>query len=151
MKIKTARSMLSITWVIGSVPLFIVIPLQSFNQVYGDEQNWDKGWLWIMPLLFPILGTIIGSWSVGENEVDDFEVASTSVFWMTMILSVVYFAILGRNGHWRCYIQAFELGLYNTREQLVLGNFASADSDRPGKFLYREHSSSAPQNTMNPF
>jgi hypothetical protein len=94
MKIKTARSMLSITWVIGSVPLFIVIPLQTFNQVYGGEQNWDKGWLWIMPLLFPILGTIIGSWSVGENEVDDFEVASTSVFWMTMILSVVYFAIL---------------------------------------------------------
>ncbi|MDQ6701912.1 MAG: hypothetical protein M3Z96_01795 [Pseudomonadota bacterium] len=93
MKIKTARSMLSMTWIIGSVPLIIVVALQAFNQVYGRE-NWDKGWLWIMPLLFPILGTIIGSWSVGENEVDDFEVASTSVFWMTMLFSVVYFAIL---------------------------------------------------------
>ena len=46
-----------------------------------------------MPLLFPILGTIIGSWSAGRNESDDLEIASSSVFWLTMLLSCVYFVI----------------------------------------------------------
>jgi uncharacterized membrane protein len=94
MKVKTARSTLSITWVIGSVPLIVVVALQSLNQVYGDQQSWDKGWLWIMPLLFPVLGTIIGSWSVGHNKVDNLEIASIAAFWLTMLLSLVYFIVL---------------------------------------------------------
>jgi hypothetical protein len=91
MKVKTARAMLSVTWITGSVPLIIVIALQSINN--GDEKNWDKEWLWIMPLLFPVLGTIVGSWSVGHNEVDNVEISSTSAFWLTMLLSIVYFII----------------------------------------------------------
>jgi len=87
--------MLSLTWVIGSCVLFVIVAMQTFMEVYGDpSQNWDKGFLWIMPLLFPLLGTIIGSWSVGENEVDAFPVASMAVFWMTMFISIVYLAIL---------------------------------------------------------
>ncbi len=93
MKVKTARSSLSILWVVGSLPLIVIVTLQSLNQVYGGPDNWDKGWLWIMPLLFPILGTIIGSWSAGRNESDDLEIASSSVFWLTMLLSCVYFVI----------------------------------------------------------
>jgi hypothetical protein len=100
MKIRAARATLSVTWVIGSVPLLIIVALQTFNGVYGKE--WDKGWLWIMGLLFPVLGSIIGSWSVGKNEEDNFEVASSSIFWMTMIMSLVYFAIL-----WGGIISAF--------------------------------------------
>jgi uncharacterized membrane protein len=94
MKVKTARTILSITWVVGSVPLILFVALQGLNQVYGDSESWDKGWLWIMPLLFPILGTIIGSWSVGHNEVDSLQISSNSAFWLTMLLSLVYFAIL---------------------------------------------------------
>jgi cellobiose-specific phosphotransferase system component IIC len=95
MKIKTARSVLSITWIVGGSISLLIVVLQTFLEVYGDaSQNWDKGLQWIMPLLFPVLGTIIGSWSVGENEVDEFPVSSTPVFWLTMFLSIVYLAIL---------------------------------------------------------
>jgi hypothetical protein len=93
-KVKTARSSLSILWVVGSLPLIVIVTLQSLNQVYGDAQNWDKGWLWIMPLLFPVLGTIIGSWSAGPNESDELKVSSGSAFWLTVLLSSVYFVIL---------------------------------------------------------
>jgi hypothetical protein len=93
-KVKTARSSLSILWVVGSLPLIVIVTLQSLNQVYGDAQNWDKGWLWIMPLLFPVLGTIIGSWSAGPNESDELNVSSGSAFWLTVLLSSVYFVIL---------------------------------------------------------
>jgi hypothetical protein len=92
--IRAARSALSAMWVILSLPLFVVVSLQSMNQVYGDAQSWDKGWLWIMPLLFPVLGTIIGSWSVGRNDNDDQVMASGSPFYLTMLLSGVYFMIL---------------------------------------------------------
>ncbi len=71
MRVKEARSRLSVLWVAGSLPLIVIVALQSFNQVYGGADSWDKGWLWIMPLLFPMLGTIIGSWSVGRNEIDN--------------------------------------------------------------------------------
>ena len=93
MKIKTARSSLSILWVVGSLPLIVIVALQSLNQVYGGAETWDKGWLWIIPLLFPVLGTIIGSWTVGRNENDDMPISSGSAFWLTMLLSGVYFVI----------------------------------------------------------
>jgi hypothetical protein len=92
-KVRTARSVLSITWVIGSVPLILIVALQGFNQVYGPD-NWDKGWLWIMPLLFPVLGIILASWSVGHSQYDDLDMSANYVFWLTMILSFVYFMIL---------------------------------------------------------
>jgi hypothetical protein len=80
MKVKAARSLLSVVWVVCSVPLIVVITLQSLNKVYGNADNWDKGWLWMMPLLFPVLGTIIGSWSVGRNESDNLEISSSAAF-----------------------------------------------------------------------
>jgi hypothetical protein len=92
-KVRTARSVLSIMWVIGSVPLILTVSLQGFNGVYGLD-NWDKGFLWIMPLLFPILGIIIASWTAGHSQYDDLDMSSNYVFWLTMILSLVYFMIL---------------------------------------------------------
>jgi hypothetical protein len=92
-KVRTARSLLSITWVVGSVPLILIVTLQGFNQVYGPD-NWDKGWLWIMPLLFPVLGIIIASWTAGHSQYDDLDMSSDYVFWLTMILSFVYLTIL---------------------------------------------------------
>jgi hypothetical protein len=92
-RVKAARSLLSIVWVAGSVPLIVIVALQSLNQVYGVD-NWDKGWLWIMPLLFPMLGTVIGSWSVGRNKIDTAEISSGAVFWLTILLSLAYFVIL---------------------------------------------------------
>jgi hypothetical protein len=98
MKVKMARTILSVTWVAGSAPLIVVVALQGLGQVYGEPgqrlEHWDDGWLWMMPLLFPILGTIVGSWTVGQNKVDDFKVSSSSVFWLTILLSIVYLGIL---------------------------------------------------------
>jgi hypothetical protein len=94
MRIKTARTMLSVTWIGGSAPLIVVVALQSLGKVYGGSDAWDAGWLWIMPSLFPIMGTIVGSWTVGQNKADDLQVSSSSIFWMTMLLSSVYLGIL---------------------------------------------------------
>jgi uncharacterized membrane protein len=93
MRVKTARSILSSTWLVLGLPLIVIVGLQGLNQVYGDPQDWDKGLMWVMPLLFPVLGTIVGSWSVGRNEVDDLHISSHSAFWLTLLLSLAYFAI----------------------------------------------------------
>ncbi len=104
MKIKTARSTLSITWIIGSVPVILIVALQTFNQVYGGLESWDKGWLWIMPLLFSVLGTIIGSWTVGHNEVEE----SSSVIQLGILadddfVDCLFCNFMGRTDHRRCY------------------------------------------------
>jgi hypothetical protein len=94
MTVRTARTALSAAWFVGSVPLFLLVALQTVRHVYGTGENWDKGALWIMPLLLPVLGTIVGALYVGHNESDDLRLSSTNSFWLTFVLIVVYFVIL---------------------------------------------------------
>jgi hypothetical protein len=94
LRIRTARILLSITWVFGIVPLFLGVALEAFLQVFGKGIGSDKGLVWFVNLVFPILGTIVGSWTVGKNMEGDHEVASPAVFWMSMTLLIVYLAIL---------------------------------------------------------
>lgn len=94
MKIKKARAALSWAWVAGALPLLIIVTLQTFNHEYGTGKDWDKGALWIFPLVLPVLGTIVGAVSVGHNESDELDLSSTNTFWLTIILIVAYFVIL---------------------------------------------------------
>jgi hypothetical protein len=92
MRVKTARAILSATWVGGSVPLLILVAIQTLDGVYGKDS--DKGALWIIPLLLPVLGMICGALSVGHVQSDDSPLSSVSFFWITMTLIVAYFIIL---------------------------------------------------------
>lgn len=134
MKVRVARRALSYTWVAGSLPPLLLVALLTFNEVYQEP---DQGLLWLSPLLFPILGTIIGSssWSIGYNETDDFDIESTSVFWLTLLLSIVYLVILYvgmalgvfafRNSNWNYIMRAtgWLLGSFQWLISSALTNF----------------------------
>ena len=92
MKVGTARAILSATWILASIPLILILTLQTLLGVF--ETDWDKPWGWLVQLLFPILGIIVGVWTVSESEVDTVRIASTVVFWGTMLFSLCYLAMI---------------------------------------------------------
>jgi len=92
MRVRTARTLLSATWVIASIPLILIVTLQSLLEVFGTD--WDKPWAWLVQLLFPILGIVVGVWSVSDSESETVQIASTVVFWGTMLLSLCYIAMI---------------------------------------------------------
>jgi hypothetical protein len=95
MKIKTARIILSLTWLIGGLPLLAIVPFQSISDAYGETStSWDKGYLWLMPLLFPPLSMIVGSWLVGKNNIDEEPISSVWLLVLTLLLSATFLFII---------------------------------------------------------
>jgi hypothetical protein len=94
MTVKTARNALSLAWGAGSFPLLILVSIQTMTHRYGAGLEWDKGMLWIFPLVLPVLGMIGGAISVGENASDNLPLSSVNSFWFTLVLIIVYFIIL---------------------------------------------------------
>jgi hypothetical protein len=92
MSVSKARAILSIVWFSLSIPLVLIVTLQTFMKVYGPD--WDKPWTWLLALIFPILGIIVGVWSVSEHETDQLKVSSGHVFWATLAASVVYLSMI---------------------------------------------------------
>jgi hypothetical protein len=47
-------------------------------------------WGWLSPLVFPILSVIIAVWSLSDSPAERLPVRSSSLFWGTVLLSVIY-------------------------------------------------------------
>jgi len=94
MTINRARNVLAIAWGAGSLPLLILVSIQTYNDMYGVGEDSDKGLLWIFPLVLPVFGMIVGAMSVSQTQVDNLTLSSVNFFWLTLLLIVVYFVIL---------------------------------------------------------
>ena len=95
MKLGTARHLLAIVWVGGSVPVLMFVGIQSFYQSYGSGEQADKGWLWVMPILFPQLSTVLASsYLLRKSKNAESTTFSHSSFWTTFALSLSYLFIL---------------------------------------------------------
>jgi hypothetical protein len=95
MKIKTARNLLSATWFAGSLPPIALMPLLSLFDAFGDPATaWDKGYLWLMPLVVPPLSMIVGSWLVGKNKIDEAPISSVWLLIAMLLLSATFLLIV---------------------------------------------------------
>jgi hypothetical protein len=88
MKVARARGALSGCWLLGIAPLLLLMVARSVTGFYKGEII--ELWSWLVQLLFPVLGIITASWSVGGTHADDVDVKSPSVFWFTLGCSVFY-------------------------------------------------------------
>ncbi len=91
MTVGRARSILSLTWVIFSLPLFGLVFLQTISRRYPE---WETGFTWLIPLLFPILSFIIATWTVAKSSRDRIVLQNGYVFYSSVVLSIVYLASL---------------------------------------------------------
>ena len=92
MTLKSSRNLLTLIWLLGFLPAFLILSAQTyFGTYYGDNDK--EAWSWFTPNIVPTLGLIIGtlaSGAVGEHEdraVDPF------FFRLTLALSILYLTI----------------------------------------------------------
>jgi hypothetical protein len=88
MKVARARSLLSGCWLMGIGPLLLLMVARSVTGYYTGEII--ELWSWLVQLLFPVLGILTASWSVGGAHADDVDVKSPSVFLFTLGCSFFY-------------------------------------------------------------
>ncbi len=87
MTIGRARAILSYLWVVMSIPLIAIVFLQTVNKKF---EEWETGFGWLIPLVFPVLSFIIATWTVAESRKDQLVLKNRYVFVASMLLSVFY-------------------------------------------------------------
>ena len=92
MTVGRARMILSSVWVFLTLPLIFFVTVQTVNGRYGEE--WDAGFAWLMPLLFPILSFIIATWTISYTRRDRVVMRNLYVFVTTVMLSLFYICML---------------------------------------------------------
>jgi hypothetical protein len=91
MTLGQARGILSTAWVIMALPLIAIVFLQT---IHGNYEEWDAGFGWLIPLLFPVLSLIFATWTVAETRRDRVVMHNKYVFFLSLIASVFYLALL---------------------------------------------------------
>lgn len=91
--IRIARVSLTKTWLIGSGLLLLLMLQQTLTLPHAD--NVRDLWAWIIPLLAPTLGLIVGVWAYEHhNNKSSSKVADAFLFKMTKLLSVCYMLLI---------------------------------------------------------
>lgn len=91
MTVGRARAILSSAWIALSVPLIAIVFLQTINKKYDE---WDTGFGWLVPLIFPVLSFIIATWTVAETRKEKMVMKNSYIFVASMVLSVAYLLAL---------------------------------------------------------
>jgi len=82
---------LSGVWIFLATPLIAIVFFQTINRKYDE---WDTGFGWLTPLVFPVLSFIIATWTVAESREDRMVLKNTYVFVASVVLSVFYLSLL---------------------------------------------------------
>jgi hypothetical protein len=92
MTIKTAKIALSLVWVIGAIPLLLILILRQLVGFYDPDPK--AAWTWAAQFLFPNLTLIGGAWSVAASPGENGPISSSIVVWGAMVLSGFYLVVL---------------------------------------------------------
>jgi hypothetical protein len=91
MTVGRARAILSTAWVLLALPLIAIIFLQT---VGGKYEEWEDGFGWLIPLVFPILSLMFATWTVAQTRKDRVVVANKHVFYLSLVASIFYLVLL---------------------------------------------------------
>jgi hypothetical protein len=91
MTVGRARAILSTVWVVLSIPLIAIVFLQTIHDNY---EQWDIGFGWLIPLIFPVLSFIFATWTVAETQKDKIVMKNSHVFYLSLLASIFYLSLL---------------------------------------------------------
>lgn len=93
MNLKSSRKVLTLIWIIGFLPAFLILAAQTYWGTYY-EGNDKEAWSWFTPNIVPTLGLIIGtlaSSAAGDQKND--KTVDPFFFKLTLALSILYLTI----------------------------------------------------------
>jgi hypothetical protein len=92
MTVGRAKAIISYLWIIfGSLIFGVVVYQTMIGKFRFSPGDWDAGLSWVTPLIFPVLGFIIPTWTVGPTKKDLVVLKHVHVFFAAVFFSVLYF------------------------------------------------------------
>jgi hypothetical protein len=92
MTVGRAKAVISYIWLFfGSIIFSIVVYLTLIGKFRFAPGNWDAGLAWATPLILPVLGFIVPTWTIGTTKKDSIVLKHAHVFFAAVFLSVLYF------------------------------------------------------------
>lgn len=112
MTVGHAKAVISYLWLIfGSIIFGLVVYLTLIGKFRFSASDWDAGLSWVTPLILPVLGFIIPTWTIRATKRDRVVLKNTHVFFAAVLLSTLYF--LGLFGVlWRLPQEISEIEAY---------------------------------------
>jgi hypothetical protein len=92
MTARNAKSWLSVGWFCAVAPLVIILVLRQLNDFYGGDAK--DVWNWFSQFVVPALTLLGGAWTVSASPTDDKQIDRPMVFWIAVVLSLFYIALL---------------------------------------------------------
>jgi hypothetical protein len=92
MTVRNAKSWLSIGWLMAVGPLMIILVLRQLNGFFGSDPK--DVWSWFSQFVVPALTLLGGAWTVSASSNDQKEIDNPMTFWVSVMLSVFYLALL---------------------------------------------------------
>ena len=142
MTLGRAKAVISYVWVVIAVTILGIVFIQTLKGKYDFKPgDWDAGLAWAMPLVLPILGFIIPTWTLAGSARDQVIVKNVHVFVFALILSLLYFIALFVV-LWQIPVEISDIEAYATRTlrttSWVFGVFQVAVVAALGKFFLEE-------------
>lgn len=92
MTLGQAKAALSYIWLIfGSLIFGLVVYLTLIGKFRFAPGDWDAGLSWVTPLVLPVLGVIVPTWTIRSTKKDRVVLKHVHVFFAAMFLSLLYF------------------------------------------------------------
>jgi hypothetical protein len=91
MSLGRARAILAAVWMVMSIPLIVIIFLQTLNDNY---EQWDTGFGWLIPLVFPVLSFMFATYTISETATDRVVLRSLHGFVLSTVASIFYLTLL---------------------------------------------------------
>jgi hypothetical protein len=95
MTLGRAKAIISYIWLIlGSIIYALVVYLTLIGKFRFSASDWDAGLSWVTPLVLPVLGFIIPTWTIVGTNKDHVILKNIHVFIAAVLMSVLYLLAL---------------------------------------------------------
>jgi hypothetical protein len=89
----TCQRNLLLLWIAGSLPVVIVMFIQTLNDYYGDANQ--EAWGWLLSALMPTLSLVVGSYvAVQRGSQSDTKTVDSLVFWLATLFSILFLCVV---------------------------------------------------------
>ena len=92
MTIGGSRRLLLVIWLVGTLPLFVLVFALSMSERFGSEL--DTPWNWFGPMVLPVLGLLFMSVTIDDQERHARPLKHKTVLFATCLISIVFLLLL---------------------------------------------------------
>lgn len=92
--LRVCQRRLLTVWIVGSLPPFVAMFIQSLNDYFKESNSNQEAWGWLLSALMPTLSLMVGSFiAMNTGKPEDKSVDSV-VFWLAILFSLVFLSVV---------------------------------------------------------